>query len=293
MDKKAATVAHVPYATDRGTFIYRGNEYTVANQMRLRPGVFTRVKDNGTLEAHVNVKTGTGPSFRVYMEPQTGIFRLKVGQSTLKMYPILRAMGVQDRDIRNYWGNELLQQNIAADDPGAVSRAFISLVNRRDLQEDAQSEQKANSEVLQLDEAQQKAAADDGLTYELIEHTPYESLDANVWLVHKGDELVGGHITFPPQKVGPKNEDMPFAWLHSLGVTPKYRRQGIGRELARRAIQHYADLPIRLKAEAPAGTENPLSEEELAAFFSTLGFKSLGERVGTGLAMERLPDPKK
>jgi DNA-directed RNA polymerase beta subunit len=162
VDKKAATIAHVPYATDRGTFIYRGNEYTVANQMRLRPGVFTRVKDNGTLEAHVNVKSGTGPSFRVYMEPQTGIFRLKVGQSTLKMYPILRAMGVQDRDMRNYWGNELLQQNIAADDPGAVSRAFISLVNRRDLQEDVQSEQKANSEALQLnEESQQLKAAED------------------------------------------------------------------------------------------------------------------------------------
>jgi len=165
MDRKAGTIAHVPYATDRGTFIYRGNEYTVANQMRLRPGVYTRVKDNGTLEAHVNVKPGTGPSFRVYMEPQTGLFRLRVGQSTLKLYPILKAMGVQDRDIRQYWGNELLQANAQADDPGAVGRASTSLVNRRDLQEDAQSEQKANREILQLDkeklqQQQSKAAAD-------------------------------------------------------------------------------------------------------------------------------------
>lgn len=151
VDRKAGTIAHVPYATDRGTFIYRGNEYTVANQMRLRPGVYTRVKDNGTLEAHVNIKPGTGPSFRVYMEPQTGIFRLKVAQSTLKLYPILKAMGVRDREIRKHWGNELLQANIEADDPGAVNRAFISLVNRRDLQEGLQ---------IAKQEQQAKAAAD-------------------------------------------------------------------------------------------------------------------------------------
>ena len=100
IDKKSSVIAHVPYVTDRGTFIYAGNEYTIANQMRLKPGVFTREKENGILEAHFNTRPGTGPSFRVYMEPQTGIFRLGVGQSTLKMYPILKAMGVPDEEIK-------------------------------------------------------------------------------------------------------------------------------------------------------------------------------------------------
>jgi len=131
IDRKSGVLAHVPYVTDRGTFIYKGNEYTVANQMRLKPGVYTRVKENGIIEAHVNTKPGTGPSFRVYMEPDTGIFRLGVGQSTLKMYPILRAMGVQDRDIEKQWGRDLLQKNIEAEDPRAVSRAFAKLVSTR------------------------------------------------------------------------------------------------------------------------------------------------------------------
>lgn len=128
VDRRRSTVAHVPWATHRGTFIYRGNEYTIANQMRLRPGVYTRLKDNGIIEAHVNAKGGTGPAFRVYMEPDTGIFRLAVGQSTLKMYPVLKSMGVTDEQIGKAWGPKLLQQNIEADDPRAVSRAFDKLV---------------------------------------------------------------------------------------------------------------------------------------------------------------------
>jgi DNA-directed RNA polymerase beta subunit len=135
VDRKGGVVAHVPYATHRGTFIYQGSEYTVANQMRLKPGVYTRVKDNGIIEAHINTKPGTGPSFRLYMEPDTGVFRLGVGQSTLKLYPILRAMGVQDREIEKHWGHDLLAKNIEAEDARAVGRAFAKLVaTRSDLE---------------------------------------------------------------------------------------------------------------------------------------------------------------
>jgi DNA-directed RNA polymerase beta subunit len=128
VDKKQTTIAHLPWATDRGTFVYRGNEYVIANQTRLRPGVYARVKDNGILEAHVNAKGGTGPSFRLYMEPDTGVFRLAVGQSTLKLYPLLKEMGVTDKQISASWGDDLLRKNIEADDPRAVQRAFHKLV---------------------------------------------------------------------------------------------------------------------------------------------------------------------
>ena len=139
VDKKASVIAHVPYTTNRGTFIYRGSEYSVANQARLRPGVYSRIKENGELEAHVNVKPGTGPSFRIYMEPDTGIFRMGVGQSTLKLYPILRAMGIEDKEIGKHWGPELLAKNIEAEDPRAVARAFAKLVSTRAEQATAET----------------------------------------------------------------------------------------------------------------------------------------------------------
>ena len=145
MDRRKATVAHVPFLTNRGTFIYRGNEYTVGNQMRLKPGVYTRVKDNGILEAHVNVRPGTGPSFRVYMEPDTGIFRLGLGQSTLKLYPILKSMGVSDKQLEKSWGRDLLQKNIEAEDPRAVARAFNKLIRTVPTQDEEDEENEAKN----------------------------------------------------------------------------------------------------------------------------------------------------
>lgn len=141
VDSKKTVIAHVPYVTPRGTFIYRGNEYTISNQMRLKPGIYSRIKDNGLIEAHFNVKPGTGPSFRMYMEPDTGIFRLAVGQSTLKMYPIMKAMGVNDKDLEKTWGRDLLQKNVEAADPRAVSRAFAKLVATRAVQPEIEVDQ--------------------------------------------------------------------------------------------------------------------------------------------------------
>jgi len=125
---KQQLIAQVPYMTNRGTFIYNGNEYAIAGQMRLRPGIYSRVKDNGLIEAHFNVKGGSGPSFRVHMEPDTGIFRMNVGQANLKLYPILKSMGFSDRQLLAAWGRDLLYANIAATDSRAVQRAVAKLV---------------------------------------------------------------------------------------------------------------------------------------------------------------------
>jgi DNA-directed RNA polymerase beta subunit len=135
VEEKPGVVAHVPWLSDRGTFVYKGSEYTIANQMRLKSGVYTRLRDNGVVEAHFNALPGKGMGFKLYMEPDTGIFRLGVGQSTLKLYPILRSMGVADKEIEQHWGRDLLQKNIEAEDPRAVGRAFAKLVSTRADQE--------------------------------------------------------------------------------------------------------------------------------------------------------------
>ena len=57
VDKHKSTLANVPYLTDRGAYILRGNDYTMKKQMRLRPGIFVRQKDSGELEAHCFYRT--------------------------------------------------------------------------------------------------------------------------------------------------------------------------------------------------------------------------------------------
>ena len=159
---KPQMIAQVPYMTNRGTFIFNGSEYTIAGQMRLRPGVYSRKKDNGILEAHFNVKGGTGPSFRVHMEPQSGVFRMRVGQANLKLYPILRSLGVDDRTLMQAWGRDLLAANVAASDPRAAQRAYAKLVRSHDAKEEMAKvaygkEMKASVNYVQLGTYQQCA----------------------------------------------------------------------------------------------------------------------------------------
>ncbi len=120
--KKKSRLGIIPYMTNRGTFINRGSEYTMSNQMRLRPGIYTRIKDNGELEAHVNVLPGKGRSHRIFLDPETGIFRIQIGQARIPLLPLLRTMGVTDPQLRGAWGNDLTAINIEKDDPKAINK---------------------------------------------------------------------------------------------------------------------------------------------------------------------------
>lgn len=128
VDERDEIVAHVPHMTQRGTFIYNGSEYSVANQMRLRAGVYTRKKQNGQYEAHFNVLPGTGRAFRIHMDPETGIFKTQIGQAHLPLYPILKSMGVTDEQLKTAWGKELLSANQAKDDGKTLEKLYQRLV---------------------------------------------------------------------------------------------------------------------------------------------------------------------
>ena len=112
-EAKNKVIARVPYLTPRGTFIFRGNEYVLSNQARLRPGIYARKKENGELESHVNLLPGTGRSFRLFMEPSTGLFKFQLGQGQVPAYPVLKALGATDQDMAEYWGDDLAKVNAA------------------------------------------------------------------------------------------------------------------------------------------------------------------------------------
>ena len=150
VDRKRSTVATVPYLTDHGTFIQNGSEYTLSHQLRLRPGVFTRVQANGELEAHVNVMPGKGASHRIFMEPETGVFRLKVGQSKMPLTSVLRAMGASDTQLRNAWG-DLYGANMLKDDPSVIGKLHERLVRKPDPNKTQEQEVRESFERMGLD----------------------------------------------------------------------------------------------------------------------------------------------
>lgn len=130
--QKSATIAHVPYLTDSGTFVNKGVEYTLAHQMRLRPGVFTREKDNGEIEAHVNTLPGKGRSHRYFLDPKTGVFKINIGQASIPLMPVLKSMGVTDQQLREHWGNDITAVNMAKGDAGTMDKLYQRLANKVD-----------------------------------------------------------------------------------------------------------------------------------------------------------------
>lgn len=112
VDKKKHTLAHLPYFTQRHTFIVGGNEYDVPHQLRLKSGVYTRQRANGEYEAAFNLSKGM--NFRLSMEPESGKFNMELGTSKIPLYSVLRALGVPNSEIRKHWGADLQASNAAS-----------------------------------------------------------------------------------------------------------------------------------------------------------------------------------
>lgn len=101
------------HMTGKHTLLYKGNNYSVANQLQLRPGVYTRSKETGELESHFN--TGTGRSFSLSLEPQTGMFYVEVGSSKIPAAPMLsRVFGIGPKEAGSYVPPEVWADNLAA-----------------------------------------------------------------------------------------------------------------------------------------------------------------------------------
>jgi DNA-directed RNA polymerase beta subunit len=143
IDRKRAVLASVPHLTERGTFINNGTEYTLKNQQRLLPGVYTRVRDNGEIESHANIMPGKGVSHRYFLDPEKGQFKLRLGQGTVGLTPLLKAMGATPDQLKEAWGKDLFASNYTADDPAEYAKLKQKFLNSRELQGDESSQRQA------------------------------------------------------------------------------------------------------------------------------------------------------
>lgn len=127
VDQHSGTVMNLPYITDRGTYVYNGNEYSMLSQSRLKPGAYTRIRRSGEPETMFNVRPRTGRTFRMIMEPKTGIYKFDMGGSSIPAMPLLQAMGVDDKQIMDALGPDLTAVNMKA---GSGSQVLSRLYNR-------------------------------------------------------------------------------------------------------------------------------------------------------------------
>lgn len=102
------------HLTQKHTVVYKGNNYMVANQLQLRPGVYTRHKDTGELESHFN--TGSGRSFSLELDPQSGVFYIIPAStsSRIPLAPLLtKVFGVGPKEASKYVPSQVWDSNLA------------------------------------------------------------------------------------------------------------------------------------------------------------------------------------
>jgi DNA-directed RNA polymerase beta subunit len=154
LDERKTTLMKVPVLTDRGTYIHNGNEIGAIRQARLIPGVYTRRQANGELESMFNARVGTGRAFRVGLESKTGQYRMKVAQSNLHLYSLLKDLGVPDEQLEKSWGPSMLKINQSKYDSQTLDRAYKKMVHEFRRDPNASKEDKAAAVRSALEEIQ-------------------------------------------------------------------------------------------------------------------------------------------
>ena len=103
------SLLRLPFYTNHGTFVLNGSTYSVSNQLRMKPGVYTRKRKNEELEAGFNL--AKGDNFRLSMDPETGHFKMEYGATRIPLYPVLRSLGVSDATISKHWNRDVTATN--------------------------------------------------------------------------------------------------------------------------------------------------------------------------------------
>jgi DNA-directed RNA polymerase subunit beta' len=134
ISQKSAKVRLVtlPKPTPRYSFIIKGSEHQIANQLRLRPAGYTVRSLTGGVKSQINLSKGYSGQIEIHASPETGVFRLKVGQARQRLYPILNALGVSDRELSKRWGQEVLDtnKNMRRVDYDTAVRSFAKSVTK-------------------------------------------------------------------------------------------------------------------------------------------------------------------
>jgi DNA-directed RNA polymerase beta subunit len=111
LESKNVTIANIPHITERNTVIYNGSEYEPVHQQRLLPGIYSRIRQSGEAEAHINPAPRSGVSARILFLPDKQLFVMMIQNTQIRLYGVLKELGISDSQMSQAWGSEILSAN--------------------------------------------------------------------------------------------------------------------------------------------------------------------------------------
>jgi len=178
IDKKKVRILDLPALTNRMSFVVGGNDYQMQNQLRLRPGIYTRRKENGDLESFFNLSKGGTVGMSMWLNPEKNAFKMRIGTSNPPLYPLLKTLGITDEQMRKEWGDALFAHNRLSPDKEAKEvKKIYELLYRRNADPNASSLE-AKSEIRKYFEN----TGVDPKTTEITLGKSYETVDSDALL---------------------------------------------------------------------------------------------------------------
>ncbi len=161
-------VAELPVMTRRYSYVVGGQEFQADNQWQLKPGIYTRRRQNGELETRFNI--ANKPAFDVTFDPEKKLFLMERGKSkSIPMYPIMKAMGVDDDTLEKQWGKDILEANRATRNTGTALERFYKADKKFSPKDKEQAEQYVRQVLMESNVRPEAVEATLGKAFSTIE----------------------------------------------------------------------------------------------------------------------------
>ena len=112
----------LPVITDRLSYVVKGGEYQVKNQLRLKAGAYTTRRTDGSLKSQINLSAGK--NFELDFNESNGRFiinKVGGGQAKIPLYPVLTELGMSHQAIAAEWGQKIADANRVSDSKAVES----------------------------------------------------------------------------------------------------------------------------------------------------------------------------
>jgi len=122
-------VASIPVMTKLYNYVINGVHYDMPLELRLKAGAYPRVNDKKEAEVFNNFYNGS--PLRTIINPSTREVKLKIGQGTVPIYPVLKILGVEDDKIKDSLGEQLYDANKDTYSDTAIKRTYKALFHSK------------------------------------------------------------------------------------------------------------------------------------------------------------------